>query len=173
MPRLIVLALLPALLALEPADGQETRAARPEQPSPPAQLADLAWLAGAWAGEGIAGPARETYSPIIGNAIAGHFVQQRGDGVFFYEIMTIVPRNGSLVYRLKHFNADLSGWEEKDEVREFRLVAHEGDSWYFDDLTIRRDGPGHMTGIVNVREKDGTSREIAFHYVRVSPDLGD
>jgi hypothetical protein len=54
--------------------------------------------------------------------------------------MTIVAEGGSISYRLKHFNADLTGWEEKNEVQSFGLVAREGDTWFFDGLTIRRDG---------------------------------
>ena len=146
--------------------GPRNPHAVPGRPSPPAQIADLAWLAGEWVGTGIAGEAREVYSPPAGGAIAGHFIQTDGKGgTSFYEIMQIALRDGSLVYRLKHFNADLTGWEEKNEVREFRLVAHEGDAWYFDDLTIRRDGD-EMVSAVLVRMKDGTTKEYVFRYRR-------
>jgi hypothetical protein len=79
----------------------------------------------------------------MGGAIAGHFIQQDRNGVAFYEIMTIVAEGGSISYRLKHFNADLTGWEEKNEVQSFGLVAREGDTWFFDGLTIRREDPHH------------------------------
>ena len=74
---------------------------------------------------------------------------------------------GSLEYRLKHFNADLTGWEEKAEVRSFPLVAREGDAWYFDGLTVRRDGADGLIGAVNARFKDGTQKEFVLRYKRV------
>jgi hypothetical protein len=161
----LLLALL--LFASAPTFAQETRSAVPGAPPPPATLADLAWLVGIWEGQGITGPAREIYLPPMGGQMAGHFTQSRGDGIWFYEIVTIVERAGSLSYRLRHFNADLTGWEERNEVRDFPLVAREGDAFYFDDLTIRRDGLDGLIGAVRIRNPDGTSREAVFRYRRV------
>ena len=159
-------ALAAALAAAAPAAAQQTRSAIPGQASPPAALEDLAWIAGQWAGKGISGPAREVYSPPMGGAIAGHFVQAKGDGIMFYEIITITQAGPTITYRLKHFNSDLTGWEEKKEVREFRFVGREGDSWYFDGLTIRRAGPDEMHSIVNVRQGEGRTEELTFRYRR-------
>jgi hypothetical protein len=159
-----------ALLLLPPVaplPAQETRPAVEGQRSPPARLADLAWLAGTWEGQGITGQAREIYGEPMGGQIAGHFTQARGQGIWFYEIVTIAQVGDSLEYRLRHFNEDLTGWEERNEVRRFPLVAVEGDAWYFDDLTLRRDGPDRMIGAVRVRNRDGTSNEVVFRYRRV------
>ena len=159
----IALALWAAPLA-----AQETRQAVPGAPPPPARIADLAWLAGAWEGEGISGRARETYSPPMGGQMIGHFVQLKGEGeIAFSEILSIAEAGGSLEYRLKHFNADLTSWEEKDEVRRFPLVAVEDGAFYFDGLTIRRDGPDGMVGAVRVATKDGSAKEYVFRYRRV------
>ena len=149
------------------ARAQETRKAAPGAPAPAARVADLAWLAGTWRGEGISGPAEEVYSAPMGGQIVGHFAQSRGDGIWFYELMTIAQVGDSLQYRLKHFNADLSGWEEKGEMVRFPLVAVEEDAWYFDGLTIRRDGPDAMIGAVRIDNDDGTSREAVFRYRRL------
>lgn len=162
-----VTALLALLFVAPLAFAAETRTATPDHVPPPAKIEDLAWLAGEWIGPGISGEARETYSTPTGGAIAGHFVQMGAKGVLFYEIMTIVAVGGSLEYRLKHFNADLTGWEEKAEVRSFPLVAREGDAWYFDGLTVRRDGADGLIGAVNARFKDGTQKEFVLRYKRV------
>ena len=92
--------------------------------SPPATLADLSWLAGSWEGEGIDGaPALEAYASPAGGQMVGHFRQLNRDGsVMFYELITIVEEGGSLSYRLKHFNPDLTGWEEKDKVVALSLI---------------------------------------------------
>ena len=152
--------------ALSPLAAQETRSPVAGVPPPPALLAELAWLEGIWEGEGVSGPAREIYFAPRGGQMAGHFTQSRGDGIWFYEIVTIVETGGSLEYRLKHFNADLTGWEAQNEVQSFPLVAVEGDAWFFDGLTIRRDGNDGMIGAVRIENRDGTSREAVFRYRR-------
>jgi len=145
----------------------QTRQAVPGQKPPPARLADLGWLAGSWEGDGITGRAREAYFPAAAGQIAGHFTQMRGDDIFFYEITAIAEVGESLEYRVKHFNADLTAWEDKGDVVRFPLVAVEGDSWYFDGLTIRRDGPNGMVTFVVIGNRDGTSREAMFRYKRM------
>ena len=97
--------------------------------APPATLADVAWLQGSWEGEGIEGaPALEAYAPAAGGQMVGHFRQLNKDGtVMFYELITIVEEGGSLAYRLKHFNADLTGWEEKGKVVSFPLIDRKPD----------------------------------------------
>lgn len=158
---------LAVMAASAAAAAQETRRLAPGQASPAADLEDLSWLAGEWLGEGITGPAREVYSPPMGGAIAGHFVQARGEDVLFYEIMTIVQTGETLVYRLKHFNADLTGWEDRDAMQTFGFVAREGDSWFFDGLTIRRTGADTMVGAVLAVAGDGSRREFVFRYRKV------
>lgn len=119
----------------QPLTREATAGAKP----PAAKVQDLAWLEGAWTGKGIQeAPATEVYSAPAGGRIVGHFEQLKPDGsVMFYEIMQIVEVEGSLQYRLKHFNADLVGWEEKAQVQTFTLVAVEDGAWYFNGLTIK------------------------------------
>jgi hypothetical protein len=150
-----------------PATAQETRTLKPGSSSPPARLEDLAWLQGQWEGPGITGPATEVYSAPAGGQMPGHFRQLREGRVWFFEIISIVQVGTSLEYRLKHFNEDLTGWEEKDRVIKFPLVAVEKDAWYFDGLTIRRDGSDGMIGAVRIENKDGTAREAVFRYKRL------
>ena len=146
----------------------ETRSAIEGQAPPAASIEGLSWLAGEWIGEGIGGAeAREAYSAPTGGAIIGHFVQTDDKGgVQFYELMQIAPMQDSLILRIKHFTSELTGWEEKAEVVEFPLVAHEGDSWYFDGLTIRRDGTDGLVSAVSASMKDGSSKELVFRYKR-------
>lgn len=148
----------------------ETRTAVDGQAPPVASIDELAWLAGSWVGEGLGGTAREVYSPPMGGIITGHFVYQRGDAPGFSEILSIAPRGDSLVYRLKHFHPDLTGWEERDEVVEFPLVAREGDAFYFDGLTIRRDGENGMVAAVRIDRGEAGVGEAVFRYRREAPD---
>lgn len=145
--------------------ANETRTAVIGQPRPAAEVSELSWLAGSWSGQGIAGPAREIYSPPTGGVIVGHFIQQREKDVWFYELIAIRPEGTSITYCLRHFNADLTAWEEKNEVRCFPLIAREGDAWYFDGLTVRRESDDAM--VVAVRVAAGASeKEYVFRYRR-------
>lgn len=168
-PIAVAVALVAAPVYAGPVYAGEVRTAAPDTPPPVASIDDLAWLAGEWSGEGImGGAAREVYSPPAGGQIIGHFSQMRGDDIWFYELLSIVPRGESLVYRLKHFGPDLAGWETQDaaSAKEFVLVAQEGDAWYFNGLTLRRDGANAMVATVAVKQDDGSVAELSFRYTR-------
>lgn len=145
--------------------ANETRTTVSGQPRPVAEVSELSWLAGAWSGVGTSGPAREVYSPPTGGVIVGHFVQQRDEGVWFYELMAIRPDGKSITYCLRHFNADLTAWEEKNEVQCFPLIARERDAWYFDGLTVRRKGDDEMVTALRVAT-GADAKEYVFQYRR-------
>lgn len=157
-----------ALFLATSAIAAETRTAPEGHVPPPAKAEQLHWLAGIWIGEGIGGaPATEAYSPPGGGSVAGHFVQQDGNGgVQFLEIVQIAEVDGSLVYRLKHFSGELVGWEEKGEMEAFPLVALEENAAYFDGLTVRREGDTLISAVL-VRQDDGSVEEYVFRYARV------
>jgi hypothetical protein len=89
--------------------------------------------------------------------------------VAFYELLTFVEEEGSLTLKLKHFNADLTGWEEKDKFVTFRLARVAADAVYFDGLTFRRDGPDRMTIFLALRDtKTDTMSEVVFNMTRTA-----
>ncbi|BBC71383.1 conserved hypothetical protein [Altererythrobacter sp. B11] len=156
------------LVTAVPAAAQDqpalTRSAQEGAERPAAVIADLAWLAGSWEGPGIGGaPAQESYSAPFGGTMAGTFVQEDGKGgVMFYEFIQLAEDGGSLVMRLKHFGPDMTGWEEPAEFASFPLIAREGGNWYFDGLTLERQGPDVLRIAVRVREDDGSTSELLF-----------
>ena len=133
--------------ASEPAPQSETRIGEDGFTSPPADLGQVDWLIGQWVGEGIRGaPAMESWLPPSGGIMVGTFVQETvsKDGepaIMFTEHMYLMEEDGSLVLRLKHFNADLTAWEEKDDMLSFRLVALDPCAAYFNALTLRCADP--------------------------------
>lgn len=135
--------------------------------APAATLADISWLSGSWEGEGIEGaPALEAYAPAAGGQMVGHFRQLNKDGtVMFYELITIVEQGGTLAYRLKHFNADLTGWEEKEKVVSFPLTERKGDRLDFSGLVYERTGKDTMTASVKVSE-GGKEQTLIFRFRR-------
>jgi hypothetical protein len=97
--------------------------------------------------------------------MVGTFVQETGEGgIRFSEILYLMEEEGTLVLRLKHFNADLTGWEEKDGMLTFRLIAVEECAAYFDALTLRcadPDKPGEGL-VAAVRMREGN--ELLFKF---------
>lgn len=157
-----------AMLAVlaSPLQAQETRVAGEGHVPPPAEISQLAWLAGSWSGTGIGGaPAHESWLPPTGDTMVGLFVQEDGDGgLMFTEHMYIREVDGSLQVNLKHFNADLTGWEEKDDMLTFRLVALEPCAAYFHALTLRcadADAPGEGL-VAAVRMRSGGELKFEF-----------
>lgn len=156
------------LLLAAPLAAQQTRTLGGE-PSPPAAIADLAWLAGSWTGTAMGGRTTETYSAPLGGRITGHFVLEDGKGeVAFTEIVDYVPVGASIAYRVRHFNADMTGWEDKTgKPVMFPLVAVERDRWYFDGMTIERTGPDALTMWVRI-EQGGKPSEVPFRFTRAA-----
>ncbi|MEO1136468.1 MAG: DUF6265 family protein [Pseudomonadota bacterium] len=140
MKRLSMLTALITLIFLGTAlagNAVEIRKLPLGEASPAASIEDVAWLAGHWRGEGLGGQSEEIMAPPLGRQMTGMFRQTNSDGaLMFYEFYHIAEQDGSLILRIKHFNPDFTGWEEKDESVEFVLVAIEGETVYFDGLTF-------------------------------------
>ena len=134
--------------------------------SPAASIEQLAWLAGHWEGEGLGGRSFETVSPPTAGQMVGHFQQVVDGRVQFYEFYQFAPHGRSLLLRIKHFNADMSGWEERTESEDFPLVAIEDGAAYFDGVTFRKTGADTLESIVRV-SRGGVDDEIRFTFRRV------
>ncbi|WP_164931250.1 DUF6265 family protein [Erythrobacter sp. HKB08] len=158
-----------------PLGAQETRVGEEGFESPPATLAQMDWLVGQWAGKGIGdAPAMESWLPPTGGTMVGTFVQESGEGgIQFTEHLYLMEEEGTLVLRLKHFNADLTGWEEKADMLTFRLVAIEDCAAYFHALTLRCDkGDDGEDGLVAaVRMQSGA--ELLFRFERMGDAVPD
>jgi hypothetical protein len=166
-------ALLIAAAAGQAEEPLETRLGNQGAEAPRARLDQVEWLVGRWRGEGIGGaPALENWDPPQGRTMLGTFVQLDEEGeIRFTELMYLREVEGSLELALKHFNPDLTSWEEKEEVERFALVAIEPCAAFFEGLTVRcadPDMPGEGL-VVAVRAgvaDDGAARELVFRYAR-------
>ena len=144
-----------------------------DAPRPHATLDAVAWLAGGtWRGNGLGGETEEAWSTPSAGAMMGMFrlIKPGADGrkaVAFYEFLTFVEQQGSLVLKLKHFNGDLTGWEEKDGFVTFRLARVTPDTVYFDGLTFRKEARDRMTIFLALRDRaTDTVSEATFQYTR-------
>ena len=129
-------------------------------------IESLSWLEGVWRGDALGGTAEEIWAPLSGGTMMGLFKLTRDGETVFSEIMSIVPNGNNIKLILKHFNADLTGWEEKDEVESFDFVASNDSTVFFDGLTIRRNSTDGITIFVLMTKEDGSSSELVFEYTR-------
>jgi hypothetical protein len=138
-----------------------------DKPSPPATLADVAWLAGHWVGDGLGGVSEETWSPARAGTMMGTYRLVKDGKPVFYEFLLLAEENGTLAMKLKHFNPDFSGWEEKTGFVTFKLVAVEPRAAHFDGLSYVREGEDEMRIYLILRERDGRVHEELFKMRRV------
>ncbi len=162
---------IPLLIASPALAAQETRAAPDGHVPPPATIAEAAWLVGDWVGTGIGGAeGSEVWLPPTGSTMVGLFVQEQADGsIMFTEHMYLTEEAGSLMVKLKHFNPDLTGWEEKDAMVRFRLLSIEPCAAYFASLTYRCDGPDGLLVAVRMKSEGDKVDELVFRFKRRQP----
>lgn len=133
------------------------------QSSPPAPAASIdaaAWLAGRWVGEGFGGQMEEAWAPPVGGQMVGHFRYWREGQPQFYEFMMMDVIEGGVRMRVKHFNPDMIGWEEKDGWHTFEPVSVGPDALLFNGFEIRRDGPDRVVMTLRLRRGDVVEEEV-------------
>ena len=136
-----------------------------KQESPAANLEVVKWLSGHWRGEAFGGLIEEVWSPAVGGSMMGAFKLVVDNKVQFYEIETISEENQSLIFRLKHFNKDLKGWEEKDQTIDFKLVKVTENKVYFNGLTLEKISNDEINIYVAIKD-GGITTEEKFTYTR-------
>lgn len=103
-------------------------------------ISELTWLQGFWTGTGFGGECEEVWMPAVDGNMIGTFRFWSDGKLVFSEFMNIVQDGETFSLKLKHFNADLSPWEEKEEWTTFRLVEVGENTVYFHGLTMKREG---------------------------------
>lgn len=134
--------------------------------SPSAALGAVSWIEGHWRGEAFGGITEEIWTAPLGGSMMCAFKLVVQDKVKFYELVTIVEENNTLLIRLKHFHSDLKGWEEKDKTVDFKLVKVIDNKVYFDRFTFERINPNEMNVYVII-DNNGVQTETKFNYQRV------
>jgi hypothetical protein len=132
---------------------------------PSARIEDLAWMTGRWIGEGFGGQLEETWNPPMGGAMVATFRMLSDSQPAFYEICLIAREGNSLMYKVKHFNPDLSAWEDKEEMVRFPLIKMEPGKVWFEGLTLMRKGKT-CTQYLAMKQKDGSYKEVKLTFLR-------
>lgn len=136
MKKMLVLLFFTFSLA---AYSQNTLKLDTKKGSPKASLEQVTWIEGYWQGKAMGGQIEEVWTAPLGGSMMGSFKLVIDNIIQFYELCTISEENGTLLLRIKHFNKNLQGWEEKDESEEFELVKIESNKVYFDGITFARN----------------------------------
>ncbi len=111
------------------------------QASPPqSDLGALRWLAGEWQGDGPTGRVEAFFLPPSAGTMAAVLRRIREGRVLGYAIATIAEQDGSLLLRLKRFDAQLAGRESQDSPLPRRLVAISDAEVAFEGIRVRRSG---------------------------------
>lgn len=140
------------------------------QSSPPATITEVAFLAGHWTGTGLGGTFEEMWTAPRKGVMVGMYRGLKDDAPTFNELLVLREEAGSLIIRLKHFNPDMTGWEEKAEVVTMPYVGTRDGVVHFDGMAFKATGPDSVTCYLAIEnKKDGTVREATFNYTRVKP----
>lgn len=133
------------------------------QPSPPA----YSWLEGAWEGDGFGGRSEEVWSaPSPHGTMMGTYRHHDADGnLTFYEFLVL----DSLGMHVKHFQPDLTAWEEKTEYHTFEMVRASARELELKGLRIEYLPPDSMRLYLNMRQDDGTLHTEIFRMKRKQP----
>ena len=135
---------------------------------PKATLKELGMLVGHWQGDFLGSKAEEVWLEPAGGSMIGMFRIFSDKAPMFYEFWAVVEEEGSVTMKLKHFNPDMTGWEEKDKMVNFRLVKFDKDNLWFEGLTYSRQKDGSIRGYVAIGAKDGTIKEESFVLKRLA-----
>jgi hypothetical protein len=147
------------------ADAPQTRQLAANAKSPPAKITDIGWLQGHWVGKALGGDTEEMWMPPQHGVMLGMYRLIKDGKPVFYELLTFSEEGGSLVLNLKHFEPNLTSWEEKAQSRKFALVAKEPGKLFFEGMTFIRQDENSVTAYVAIG-RDGKVSEERFDYRR-------
>jgi len=116
-------------------------------------------LVGHWEGEAFGGVFEEVWQPPSAGSMCGTFKLIVNEKVSFYEIFIITIDSSGPNLNLKHFNADLTGWEEKDEVVNFPFISFNDNELQFDGLIYRKTSDETMQIILKMKNSEGKITE--------------
>ena len=134
---------------------------------PAATIEDAAMLVGSWSGTAFGQRFEETWNPPSVGTMVGMFKLIGDDGVSFYELMLLTEEEGTLFFKVKHFNADFTAWEDKADYVTFKLVKKSADELHFGGLSFYRRDDERMDGYIVMRDGDKVSEQaLVFERVR-------
>lgn len=123
---------------------------------------DYRWLAGSWTGDGFGGVSEETWSEPFNGTMMGMYRHYKGGEIVFYEFL-LLNEDG---IRLKHFNPDITSWEEKNDFVEFEMISYTKDRIEMKGLVFERISDSEMEIRLKISQ-NGEIRTEVFSMERV------
>lgn len=128
-------------------------------------IEDYAWIAGHWTGDGFGGTSEELWSPAQNDVMMGVYRHHDKDGkLVFYEFLTI----DSTGMKLKHFNADMTAWETKEEMVHFEMIEALPNKLVMKGLIMEKISNNEMNISLRMNQGGEIVTEV-FHMKRVNP----
>ncbi len=127
----------------------------------------FASLVGHWRGDGLGGVCEETWLPESGGIMLGTFKLMKDDKVSFFEIMSLSIDSLGPAIRVKHFNADMTGWEDKAEMVTFRYDSTSNGQLFFGSLRFKRPAEDLLNISVRFKKSDGSTNEQFINCQRI------
>jgi Domain of unknown function (DUF6265) len=131
-------------------------------------LKPLTFLSGRWASEKGSEVQEESWSPVTGDSMIGSFRILQAGRPIFYEFWVVEMDANRPVLKLKHFNADLAGWEEKSASTKMPLISSSEDDAVFAEaggsvsLHYHRVGDMLTCTVHHVRNGKGSDETFAL-----------
>jgi Domain of unknown function (DUF6265) len=129
------------------------------------KIEDYDWIAGHWTGDGFGGTSEELWSPPQNGVMMGVYRHHDKDGkLVFYEFLTI----DSTGMKLKHFNADMTAWETKEDMVHFELIEALPNKLVMKGLVMELKSKNEMDISLRMNRSGKIETEV-FHMKRVKP----
>lgn len=128
----------------------------------PFNINDYSWLVGSWTGDGFGGISHETWAEPVNGTMMGMYRHINAEGeLVFYEFL-LLDETGM---RLKHFNPDLTGWEEKEDMTTFEMISYSKDKIEMKGLILEKKSDTEM--VISLKmTRNGESHTEVFNMKR-------
>ncbi len=153
---------LAVFLTISHFSAAQVRQLEPDQAPGKGKVEELDWLAGFWSGSGLGGECEEVWLPAKDGHMIGTFRFWNNGKLAFSEFMNFVQEGESISLKLKHFNPDLTGWEEKEKWTTFKLVELGPNTAWFNGLTYERKGDELIVHLALTEKGERTIEEFRF-----------
>ncbi len=125
-------------------------------------IEDFNWLVGTWTGDGFGGQSEETWSTPVDGTMMGMYRHYKDGKIVFYEFL-LLDETG---LKLKHFNPDITSWEEKDDFVSFEMISYTKDKIELKGLVFERKSDTEMEIRLRMRNSEGETFTEVFSMKR-------